>query len=85
MSTNLHTLQQQISEGLTLSMAKCQQLESALKAAQDRNVLLENEIFELRHAADPTLKKESSETDNTAPISLETAEAIKRSQNIQTT
>jgi predicted nucleic acid-binding Zn-ribbon protein len=48
MSTNLHALQQQMTEGLTRSMAKCQQLEHALKTAQDRNSMLEDRFKELR-------------------------------------
>jgi hypothetical protein len=48
MSTNLHTLQQQMTEGLARSMTRCQQLESVLKATQERNGLLEAELLELR-------------------------------------
>jgi hypothetical protein len=62
MSTNLHTLQQQMSEGLTRSMAKCQQIESALKTAQDRNStledrnrVLESKFRELRQLVGPAV------------------------------
>ena len=54
MSTNLHALQQQMTEGLSRSMAKCQQLEHALKIAQDRNNMLESKFKELRQLMEET-------------------------------
>lgn len=48
MSTNLHTLQQQMTEGLARSMTKCQELENTLRLTQTRNNTLETKFEDLK-------------------------------------